>query len=196
MNPKLAEIFLVGRSKEDLLEQIKEAGAKAKPGEWLRFRLKPRAIADEFFYTLTRVDLDKVITKNPIMVHVTDTRAMANSNALGHLLKRYDAKAVKVPVDDKGEITGRLGEGISLIFYEEIIPKPKPEDLAPVYMKELDLWAKGGVTTWSSSLGSEAITAFNYMDRKGMLPIRLAYTNEAMFRDNLYAESAANRFAT
>ena len=193
MNPKLAEIFLVGRSKEDLLEQIKEASAKAPPGEWLRFRLKPRAIADDFFYTLTRADLDKVVTKIPVMVHVTDTRAMANSNALGMLLKRYDAKTVKLPVDDKGEITGRLGEGISLIFYEEIIPKPKPEDLAPVYLKELELWAKGGVTTWSSSLGSEAITAFNYMDQRGMLPIRLAYTNEAMLRDNIFAESAANR---
>src|SRR5690349_16458162 len=194
INPKLAEIFLVGRSKEDLLEQIKEAGTKAAPGEWLRFRLKPRAIADEFFYTLTRFDLDKQITKNPIMVHVTDTRAMGNTNALEHLLKRYDAKQVRVPVDDKGEITGRFGEGISLIFYEEIIPKPKPEDLAAVYIKELDLWAKGGVTTWSSSLGSEAISTFVYMDQKGTLPIRLAYTNEAMFRDNLFGQSAANRF--
>jgi len=194
VNPKLAEVFLVGRSKEDLLEQIKEAAAKAPPGEWLRFRLKPRAIADEFFYTLTRSDLDKVVSHTPTMVHVTDTRAMANSKALDALLKRYDAKTVKLPVDDKGEITGRLGEGISLIFYEEIIPKPRPEDLAPVYMKELELWAKGGVTTWSSSLGSEAITAFHYMDKKGMLPIRLAYTNEAMFRDNIHSESAINRF--
>ena len=126
-----------------------------------------------------------MVSKNPTMVHVTDTRALANTAALDLLLKRYDAKAVKLPTDDKGEITGRLGEGISLIFYEEIIPKPKPEDLAPVYMKELDLWAKGGVTTWSSSLGSEAITAFNYMDQRGMLPIRLAYTNEAMLRDNI-----------
>ncbi|HET7681500.1 MAG TPA: amidohydrolase family protein [Xanthobacteraceae bacterium] len=194
INPKLAEVFLVGRSKEDLLEQIKEKAAGAQPGEWLRFRLKPRAIADEFFYTLTRADIDKVVSKNPAMVHVTDTRAMANSTALEFLLKNYDAKTVKLPVDDKGEITGRLGEGISLIFYEEIIPKPKPEDLAAVYLKELDLWAKGGVTTWSSSLGSEAITAFHYMDQKGMMPIRLAYTNEAMFRDNIYAASSVNRF--
>ena len=194
MNPKLNEIFLVGRSKEDLLEQIKEAAAKAQPGEWLRFRLKPRAIADEFFNTLTRFDIDKSVSKNPTIVHVTDTKATANTNAIEVFLKRYDAKTAKLPVDDKGEITGRLGAGISLIFYEEIIPKPKPEDLAPVYMKELDLWAKGGVTTWSSSLGSEAITAFNYMDLKGMLPIRLAYTNEATFRDNIYAESAINRF--
>lgn len=194
MNPKLAEIQLVGRSKEDLLEQIKGAAADSQPGEWLRFRLKPRTVADEFFYTLTRFDLDKSVSTNPTMVHVTDTRALANTKAIEIFLKRYDAKTANLPVDDKGEITGRLGEGISLIFYEEIIPKPRPEDLAPVYLKELDLWAKGGVTTWSSSLGSEAITAFHYMDQRGMLPIRLAYTNEAMFRDNLHAESAVNRF--
>ena len=194
INPKLAEVLLVGRSKEDLLEQIKTKAAEAPAGEWLRFRLKPRAIADEFFYTLTKADIDKVVWKNPAMVHVTDTRAMANSTALDHLFKYYDAKTIKLPVNDKGEITGRLGEGISLIFYEEIIPKPKPEDLAPVYIKELDRWAKGGVTTWSSSLGSEAITTFHYMDQKGTLPIRLAYTNEAMFRDNLFGASVANRF--
>lgn len=194
INPKLSEVRLVGRSKEDLLEQIKAASAGKSPTEWLRFRLKPRAIADDFFYTLTRADIDKVVSNSPALVHVTDTRALANTKAIEALLARYDAKTVKLPVDDKGEITGRLGEGITLIYYEEIIPKPKAEDLAEVYIKELELWAKGGVTTWSSSLGSEAISAFNYMDQRGMLPIRLAYTNEAMFRDNLYAESAANRF--
>src|SRR5262249_38901518 len=193
INPKLAEIQLVGRSKEDLLQQMKHAAEKSQPGEWLRFRLKPRSVADEFFYTLTRVDLDKYVPNNPAMAHTTDTRALANSKAIDLLLQKYDAKAVKLPTDDKGEITGRLGEGISLIFYEEIIPKPKPEDLAPVYLKELDLWAKGGVTTWSSSLGSEAITAFHYMDQRGMLPIRLAYSNEAALRDNLFGESAAKR---
>ena len=35
--------------------------ADAAVGEWLRFRLKPRVVADEFFYTLTRFDLDKSI---------------------------------------------------------------------------------------------------------------------------------------
>lgn len=194
INPKLAEIRLVGRTKEDLLEQIKQAAAGKSPTEWLRYRLKPRRVADEFFYTLTRADLDKAVPNIPTLVHVTDTRAMGNTKAIEILLTKYDAKTLKLPVDDKGEITGRLGEGITLIFYEEIIPKPRPEDLAAVYIKELELWAKGGVTTWSSSLGSEAITAFNYMDRRGMLPIRLAYTNEALFRDNLYAESVANRF--
>jgi predicted amidohydrolase YtcJ len=193
MNPKLAEIQLVGRTKEDLLELMKEAAAKSAPGEWLRFRLKPRVVADEFFYTLTKADLDRSIPNNPALAHVTDTRALSNSKAIEALAKTYDLKAVKLPADEKGEITGRLGEGISLIFYEEIIPKPRPEDLAPVYMREMDLWAKGGVTTWSSSLGSEAITAFNYMDRRGMLPIRLAYSNEAALRDNLFGESAAAR---
>jgi predicted amidohydrolase YtcJ len=194
MNPKLAEILLVGRSPEDLLAQMKEAAAKSQPGEWLRFRLKPRVVADEFSYTLTRFDLDKWVPNNPVMAHTTDTRALANSKAIEALLKKYDTKILNLPTNDKGEIDGRLGEGISLIFYEEIIPKPKPEDLAPIYLRELDLWAKGGVTTWSSSLGSEAIAAFNYMDGRGMLPIRLGYTDEAALRDNPFGESAANRF--
>lgn len=194
MNPKLAEILLVGRTKEDLLEQMKQHAAKRKPGEWLRFRLKPRSVADEFFNTLSRRELDKSVPRNPALAHTTDTRALANTLAIDALLKKYDAKTVNLPTDVNGEIIGKLGGGISLIFYEEIIPKPKPEELAPIFLKELEEWAAGGVTTWSSSLGSEAVSAFHYMDRRGMLPIRLAYTNEALFRDNLYAESAVNRF--
>ncbi len=194
MNPKIAENQLVGRTKEDLLEQIKQFAAKNKPGEWLRFRLKPRAVADEFFNALTRVDLDKATPDNPVLAHVTDTKALANTKGLEALLKKYDAKLLNLPADAKGEFTGRVGGGISLIFYEEIIPKPQPEELAPIYLKEIEKWAAGGVTTWSSSLGSEAISAFHYMDAKGLLPIRLAYTNEAAFRDNPYGESAANRF--
>jgi len=194
MNPKLSEILLVGRSTDDLLEQMKQAAAKSPPGEWLRFRLKPRAVADEFFEKLTRRDLDKSAPNNPILAHTTDTRALGNTLAVNALLKKYDAKTVGLPLDAKGEIIGKLGGGISLIFYEEIMPKPKPEELAPIFLKELEEWAAGGVTTWSSSLGSEAIAAFHYMDSRGMLPIRLAYSNEAMFRDNLYAESAVQRF--
>jgi predicted amidohydrolase YtcJ len=128
------------------------------------------------------------------MVHVTDTKAMANTKALEQLLKRYDPKVLELPRNSQGEYTGRIGAGVSLIFYEEIIPKPKPEDLAPIYLKELELWGAAGVTTWSSSLGSEAISAFHYMDQKGMMPIRLAYTNEAGYRDNIYGESFVNRF--
>lgn len=194
MNPRLAEVRLVGRTKENLLEQLKQHAAKSQPGEWLRFRLKPRAVADEFFNTLTRRELDKAAPDNPTLAHVTDTRALANTKAIEALLKKYDAKAVNLPTGADGEIIGRLGGGISLIFYEEIIPKPRPEELAPIFLRELQEWAAGGVTTWSSSLGSEAVSAFHYMDQRGMLPIRLAYTNEALFRDNLYAESTANRF--
>src|SRR5258705_10598196 len=85
MNPKLAEIQLVGRSKEDLLAQMKDVAAKSPPGEWLRFRLKPRAVADEFFYTLTRFDIDKSIPNNPALAHTTDTHALSNTKAIEQL---------------------------------------------------------------------------------------------------------------
>jgi predicted amidohydrolase YtcJ len=167
---------------------------KKKPGEWLITRIRPRAVADGFVNNKTRFDLDKVTPNNPTMVHVTDTKAMANSKALEQLLKRYDPSLLELPKNKQGEFTGRIGAGVSLIFYEEIIPKPKPEDLAPVYLKELELWGAAGITTWSSSLGSEAISAFHYMDQRGMMPIRLAYTNEAGYRDNIHGESFVQRF--
>lgn len=195
INPQLlAEQRITGRTEEEMLEKIKELASKAKPGEWLIVRIRPRDVADGFIINRTRFDIDKVASKNPTMVHVTDTKAMANSRALEGLFKKYDPKLLDLPKNSQGEITGRLGAGISLVFYEEIIPKPKPEDLAPIYLKELQAWAAAGITTWSSSLGSEAISAFHYMDLKGMLPIRLAYTHEAGYRDNIYAESFVSRF--
>ena len=194
MNPDLLEIKIEGRSEEEMMQRLAEEAKKKKPGEWLITRIRPRSVADGFVNNKTRFDLDKVTPNNPTMVHVTDTKAMANSKALEQLLKRYDPTVLELPKNKQGEFTGRIGAGVSLIFYEEIIPKPKPEDLAPIYLKELEMWGAGGVTTWSSSLGSEAISAFHYMDQKGMMPIRLAYTNEAGYRDNIYGESFVNRF--
>jgi len=194
MNPDLLEVKIEGRTEEEMLERLAEAAKKKKPGEWLITRIRPRSVADGFVNNKTRLDLDKFTPNNPTMVHVTDTKAMANSKALEQLLKRYDTSVLELPKNKQGEYTGRIGAGVSLIFYEEIIPKPKPEDLAPIYLKELEMWGAAGVTTWSSSLGSEAISAFHYMDQKGMMPIRLAYTNEAGYRDNIHSESFVNRF--
>ncbi|MGH7771503.1 MAG: amidohydrolase [Candidatus Binatia bacterium] len=194
MNPKLLEIKIEGRTEEEMLERLGEAAKTKKPGEWLITRIRPRAVADGFVINRTRFDLDKVTPNNPTMVHVTDTKALANTKALEELFKRYDPKVLDLPKNSQGEFTGRVGAGVSLIFYEEIVPKPKPEELAPIYLKELETWGAAGITTWSSSLGSEAISAFHYMDSKGMMPIRLAYTNEAGYRDNIYAESFVARF--
>lgn len=194
MNPKLLEIKIEGRTEEEMLERLAEAAKTKKPGEWLITRIRPRNVADAFVNNKTRLDVDQVTPNNPAMVHVTDTKAIANTKALEELLKRYDPKVLELVKNSKGEYTGRIGAGVSLIFYEEIIPKPKPEELAPIYLKELELWGAGGVTTWSSSLGSEAISAFHYMGANGNLPIRLAYTHEAGYRDNIYAESFVSRF--
>jgi hypothetical protein len=193
MNPRLVETSIAGRTEEELLERIGELAQKTKPGEWLIARIRPRAVADGFVINKTRFDLDKVVPNNPAVIHVTDTKAMTNSKALAELLKRYDAKLLDLPKDAKGEFTGRIGSGVSLIFDEEIIPKPKPEELAPIYLRELQLWGAAGITTWSSSLGSEAISAFNYMESKGQLALRVAYTNEAGYRDNVYAENYVKR---
>ncbi|HWP56845.1 MAG TPA: amidohydrolase family protein [Candidatus Acidoferrales bacterium] len=194
MNPKLLEIKIEGRTEEEMLERLAEAAKTKQPGEWLITRIRPRNVADGFVLNRTRWDLDRVTGNVPALVHVTDTKAMANSRALEELLKRYDPKLLDLPKNAAGEFTGRIGAGVSLIFYEEIVPKPKPEELAPIYLKELERWGAAGITTWSSSLGSEAISAFHYMDQKGMMPIRLAYTNEAGYRDNIHAESFVSRF--
>lgn len=92
MNPDLLEIKIEGRSEEEMIQRLAEEAKKKKPGEWLITRIRPRSVADGFVNNKTRFDLDKVTPNNPTMVHVTDTKAMANSKALEQLLKRYDPR--------------------------------------------------------------------------------------------------------
>jgi predicted amidohydrolase YtcJ len=100
----------------------------------------------------------------------------------------------RVAQEQTGRFTGRIGAGVSPDFLRRNYSQAQAGRLAPVYLKELEDVGAAGVTTWSSSLGSEAISAFHYMDQKDMMPIRLAYTNEAGYRDNIYGESFVNRF--
>ena len=78
MNPVLLEVLIEGRSDEEMLELLAEAAKKKKPGEWLITLIRPRSVADVFVNIKTRLDLDKFTPNNPTMVHVTDTKAMAN----------------------------------------------------------------------------------------------------------------------
>ena len=61
---------------------------------------------------------------------------------------------------------------------QELLPMTPPNVLAPVFKKELEEWAAIGITTLSSRLTGNEITAYAQLDRQGELPIRLAYTHE------------------
>ena len=197
MNPNLLEMKIEGRTEEEMLERLGRGSQEKKTRRVADYPHPPAQRRRRFRQqSRPRSDLDKFSAEQSD--HGSCYRHQSHgqiSKALEQLLKRYDpAQFSRSRETNQGEYTGRIGAGVSLIFYEEIIPKPKPEDLAPIYLKELEMWGAAGVTTWSSSLGSEAISAFHYMDQKGMMPIRLAYTNEAGYRDNIYGESFVNRF--
>ena len=103
------------------------------------------------------------------MVHVTDTKAMASTKALEHSLKRYDANVLDMPKNKPGEFTGTNWRWSQLIFFtRKIIRSLNPKISLVIYLKELEMWGAAGITTWSSLLGLEAISAFHYMDQKGM----------------------------
>ena len=76
---------------------------------------------------------------------------------------------------------------------EEVIPPMPPEILAPVFKKELEEWVAIGVTTLSTRLKGNELTAYGLLDRAGELPLRLGYSHE-IGRSNPFLERALKRF--
>jgi hypothetical protein len=191
--PHLTPHALQGTTPDEL---IAKAGALLQgipAGTWVLATVRPRSVADQLVSTKTRFDLDQVSPNHPLLMRVTDTKNLVNSLAIEALLKKYPENQLELKRDAGGRITGETGSGVTLIFDEELMPKQPPEVLAPIYKRELDAYAAAGVTTWSSSIASEALTTLNWMDQQGMLPNRFALTHESSIRDNPAGVSFVDR---
>ena len=66
----------------------------------------------------------------------------------------------------------------STVIDQEVLPQVPPEILAPVFKKELEEWVAIGVTTLSTRLRGNEITAHGQLEQRGELPLRLAYSHE------------------
>ena len=184
MAPHLAPHRLQGSTPDELIARLGTLLDRIPDGEWVLAGVRPREVADELVLTKTRFDLDAVSPRHPVLLRVTDTKNLVNSLAIAALLQRYPEQQLELKRDAAGVITGETGSGVSLIFDEELLPKQRPEVVGPIFARELAEYGAAGVTTWSSSIASEAITAFNWLDRRGEMPIRLGYTHESSIRDN------------
>lgn len=193
MAPHLAPIRIQGSSPDEMIANLGIVLERIPAGEWVLANIRPREVADELVLTKTRLDLDQASSEHLVLLRITDTKNMANSRAITALLERYPEEQLELKRDANGTITGETGSGVSLIFDEELMPKQRPEVVAPIFARELQEYGSAGITTWSSSLGSEAITAFNWLDRRGEMPIRLGYTHEPSIRDNPAGEGFAAR---
>lgn len=178
-------------SKETALADFKRVADTLEPGDWIFTTTRSNATVRE---KLTRYDLDEVAPDNPLYVRIGNAMwGLANSKMLDIILETYGDRIPGIIRDEQGVPNGRIFGAGGTMIDQEILPQTPPEILAPVFKKELDEWVAIGVTTLSTRLRGNEISAYGLLDRKGELPLRLPYSHE-IGRGNPFLERALKRF--
>jgi predicted amidohydrolase YtcJ len=199
---------LVWTTKDEGLAQLKTIVASKKPGEWINTSMRGGGFGSTSGNEaailvahaiqkaeLRREDLDKVSPNNPVRVtnifFSPTGDSFVNSKGLELLLKRYP-NIVGIHKDPKGVPTGWLSGVADRTPDYEFYPPMEPAALAGPYKMQLDEEAAQGITTISSRLIPQDLATYSWMERRGELPIRFAYTSEAVSR-NANAEATYAR---
>jgi predicted amidohydrolase YtcJ len=199
---------LVWTTKDEGVAQLKTLVAAKKPGEWINTSMRGGGFGNTGGNEaailvahaiqkaeLTRADLDKVSPNNPVRItnifFSPTGDSFVNSKGLELLLKRYP-NIPGVHKDAKGVPTGWLSGVADRTPDYEFYPPVAPELLAPAYKMQMDEEAAQGITTISSRLIPQDLATYSWLERRGELPIRMAYTSEAVSR-NANAEATYAR---
>jgi predicted amidohydrolase YtcJ len=151
---------------------------------------------DKLFLSLTKEDLDTVSPNKPLVMRrqIFDPQkdsnwAIMNSKGFARFLASYANMLNLDPKTHSGHVSGYLYE----MLYDEVLPHLPREVLHPLYKRELAEWfAPIGVTTVNTRLKAFHIAAFSELDRRGEMPIRVAYGHE-IGRYNAFFERDVHR---
>ena len=185
-------------SKEDVLNQIEGLMDKYqfRPGQWVYFENRlsfaggggsvnnAKILYDE----LNRWELDKVTPNNPVVlsIGVPDNNGfLLNSKAVEIIWDErqkagFIEKYGRYWVDESGRPTGHLEPPASRLVWEFVMNRP-PEVFAPVYKRYLEEMASAGVTTASTRMPPESVRAFQLLESRGEMTLRLGYGREEVF---------------
>ena len=179
-------------NESDFLAQIRTVALKQKPGEWIV--TVPTGARGDFWPVeltrgdVTRFELDQAAPNNPLYLHWNAMEeALVNTLALDALLERYpDIRGVVR--DDQGVPTGRLkGLANNTVRYE-FWPQVPPAEIGPYYKLEMEEVAAQGVTTLSTRLHPQHLAAYAWLNARGELPQRMAFSLETTNRNpNVHA---------
>ena len=178
---------------------MKEAVAKAKPGQWIRvtFNWGPEyewatEMQPLFRQSIKKVWLDQLAPNNPVIVKDGFINYVSNSKAVEEFLSVHPADSNYVPqgyLDPQlyfkdGIASGNLDRAIDAdVMFKEKLPL-----LAELIKAEFELWASWGMTTYSSTTYAFATQqALDLLDKKGQLPARYgwSYTGPAWDMETL-----------
>ena len=131
---------------------------------------------------------------NPLYVMLGNAMfGLANSKMLDIITERYGSNLTGLVKDEQGEITGQILGAAGTVVDQEVIPNASPEILAPFLKRELEEWVAMGITTLSTRLQGNEISAYHLLDQNGELPLRLPYSHE-IGRGNPFLERDLKRF--
>ncbi len=184
------------RSKDEGLAELRTLVLQKKPGEWIKTTVRgvnpsgggstlPVFALAVQKGEITRFDLDKVAPNNPVWIYSIffspTGDSFVNTKGLEPLLARYPSLP-GVHKDAKGVPTGWLsGVADQTIDYEFTEPIP-PGKLGPYYKMEMEEVAAQGLTTISTRLDPDSVGAYGWLNARGELPIRMAYSMETAAR--------------
>ena len=155
---------------ESGLQEIKTLVDAVKPGEWVVTSTRPYSAR-----ALNRANIDAIAPNNPVLVEISSEENIVNSLALERLIKLAGPDVQGLIKDAKGQPTGHLRDVAVGVMQYEALPYPYPA--IPMFQdalkKEMKLENSWGITTITTRITSEALTALNRMRRDdGVLPVR------------------------
>ena len=177
-------------SQETALSDFKRVAESVSPEELIFTTFRGNATS----LALTRYDLDEVAPDNLLYVTIgSATQGIANTKMLDKVLEMYGDRIPGILKDEEGVPTGQIFGAAGTVIDQEVVPRVTPEVLAPFLKRELEEWVAIGVTTLSTRLKGNELTAYGLLDRAGELPLRLGYSHE-IGRSNPFLERDLKRF--
>lgn len=179
-------------SKADGLAQLRSLALTKKPDEWIV--TVPRGevssgiglVVELHKGEVTRFDLDQATPNNPVALHwgggEAGSDSLVNTKALDLLLQRYPSIA-GVHRDGQGVPTGRLSGLANWTLYYEFWPQIPAKELGPLYKLEMEENAAQGLTTISTRLHPNHLAGYAWLNARGELPARMAFSLETTNRN-------------
>lgn len=168
--PEEREPSLRFESLESGLEELK-AMADAKPaGEWIVTSTRPYSAR-----AMDRYQIDTVAPRNPVSVEISSEEFILNSLALEKLLELVASDTDGLVTDPKtGKPTGHLRNVAAGVVRYELLPYPSvpiPE-YKEILKKEMALESSWGITSVTTRITADALSALNALHQEDELPMR------------------------